>query len=369
MCKVTDDNKTDRPIMPDDTFYVMFRKLKMARKTIVCNTVIGGIIGVILALGAKKTWTSEVVLAPEMSTESLGGNVSSLASMVGINLGASGTDAIYPELYPQIIGSTPFIVKLFQVPVTSVDGEINTTYYDYLTHHQKRSLSDYPKILMKRTMRRIGDWIGNNHFKTQSDTIDPFYLTRDQFSLVNDVRMSAVGASVNKSDQLISISVTAQDPLIAATLVDSVRVRLQDEITAYRTRKARHDMLYYERLVKDSRATYNSLVREYAAYSDSHQNPFLESVRAKKDDLENQVNIAYTVYSQMIQQFETAKAKVLERTPSFTIIQPASVPIKPSSTPKIIVAFGWCFLFFFLTCCWVLVRDTISLWKAKLADE
>ena len=355
--------------MPDDTFYVMFRKLKIARKTIVRNTIIGGIIGVILALGANKTWTSEVVLAPEMSTESLGGNVSSLASMVGINLGASGTDAIYPELYPQIIGSTPFIVKLFQVPVTSVDGDINTTYYDYLTHHQKRSLSDYPKILIRRTMRRIGDWIGNNHFKMQSDTIDPFYLTRDQFTLVESVRKAGVGAFVNKSDQIITLSVTTQDPLISATLADSVRQRLQNEITNYRTKKARHDMLYYEKLVQESRATYKKLETEYAKYSDTHQNPFLESVKSKRTDLENQMNIAYTVYSQMVQQYETAKAKVQERTPSFTTLQPASVPIKPSSTPKIVVAFGWCFLFFFMTCLWAIVRDTIHQWRIKLSEE
>ena len=364
------NNNNNKPIMAEDTFYVMFRKLRKSKKQIIRNTIIGGIIGIAIALGVQKTWTSEVVLAPEMAGEnSLGGSVGSLASMVGINLGASGTDAIYPELYPQIIESTPFIVGLFEVPVTSLDGSISTSYYDYLKNYQTYSWVDYPMIWGKRLMRKLSDILKNNPFKASSDTIDPFYLSRDQFSLVESVRKGAVGAFVNKSDQIITLSVTTQDPLISATLADSVRVRLQEEITAYRTKKARHDMLYYEKLVEESRNSYKKLEHEYATFSDSHQNPFLESIKAKQTDLENQMNIAYTVYSQMVQQYEAAKAKVQERTPSFTTLHPASVSIKPSSTPKIVVAFGWCFLFFFMTCLWALVKDTISLWKNKLAEE
>ena len=365
-----EEKNNNKPIMTEDSFYVMFRKLQAAKKLIARNTIIGGIFGIAVALGVQKTWTSVVVLAPEMASEnSLGGSVGSLASMVGINLGASGTDAIYPELYPQIIESTPFIVGLLGVPVTSLDGSIHTSYYDYLKNFQTFSWVDYPIIWGKRLMRKLLDKIKDNPFKGNSDTIDPFYLSRDQFSLIEGVRKGAVGAFVNKSDQIITISVTTQDPLISATLADSVRVRLQEEITAYRTKKARHDMLYYEKLVEESRAEYKKLEYEYATYTDTHQNPFLASVKAKQADLENQMNIAYTVYSQMIQQYEAAKAKVQERTPSFTILQPASISIKPSSTPKIVVAFGWIFLFFMMTSLWILVRDTLKEWKEKLLAE
>lgn len=42
-----------------------------------------------------------------------------------------------PELYPDLIESNDFLTSLFDVKVKSLDGTINTTYYDYLATKQK----------------------------------------------------------------------------------------------------------------------------------------------------------------------------------------------------------------------------------------
>lgn len=361
-----EDKKCEKPILRADSLFALARKLYTNRKQLYRSAIIGAVVGVILALGTQKTWTSTVVLAPEMSGEGLSGSISSLASMAGFNLGAGTTDAIYPELYPQMIEATPFIVGLFDVKVASLDGEVNTTFYDYIQNVQKKSWMDYPKDLMKAGVKAVVSLIVSNKFKEKSDEIDPFYLSLEQHSLVESVRNNMVSAFVNKSDLLITLSVTTQDPLVSATMVDSVRERLQTEITNYRTQKARHDMEYYRKLVEESRQEYKKLEQNYAKYADEHQNPFLESIKAERDDLESQMQIAYNVYSQMVQQYEASKAKVQEVTPSFTIIQPSSVSVKPSSTPKIVVALTWIFLFVFFTSLWILVRDVLKEWKQKI---
>lgn len=365
-----EQNANDRPpILSQDSLIMLAHKLYVHRKLIYKSAIIGAVIGVVLALGTQKTWTSTVVLAPEMMSETgLGGKMGNLASLAGINLGAGSTDAIYPELYPQMIESTPFVVGLFDVQVTTLDSTVQTNLYDYIVNVQKKSWSKYPVQWVQSGVKYLVSMFVSTPFKQSSDKIDPFYLSLDQEQVVNGVKAGMVSAFVNKSDQLITLSATTQDPLVSATLVDSVRERLQQEIIAYRTKKARHDMEYYQNLVEESRQEYKKLEQKYARYADEHQNPFLTTIKSERDDLENQMQTAYNVYSQMVQQYEVSKAKVQEATPSFTIIHPASISTKPSSTPKVVVALGWTFLFVFATSLWILVRDTLRSWVCRIKN-
>ena len=85
---------------------------------------VGAVIGVIVALSTPKYFKSEVILAPELSSGGLGlsDNLADMAANFGIELGGkSSMDAIYPELYPDIFGSTNFVLKLFDIPVRLKD--------------------------------------------------------------------------------------------------------------------------------------------------------------------------------------------------------------------------------------------------------
>lgn len=64
---------------------------------------------------------------------------------------------------------------------------------------------------------------------------------------------------------MISISVEAQDPLICATLTDTVQNRLQQFITDYRTSKARKDLEYYQELCSEAKANMKRLDRHMVA--------------------------------------------------------------------------------------------------------
>lgn len=165
---------------------------------------------------------------------------------------------------------------------------------------------------------------------------------------------------------MITISVTSQDPLISATLVDTVRQKLQDAITAYRTQKARLDMSYSENLMNEAKAEYEKIKNQYVSYAEAHQDAYMESVKTEISNLENEMSLAFTTYSQMMQQYNAAKAKVQERTPAFTVIQPAAISIKPSSTPKLYVLFKWIVLSQLLTFVWLISKDKIKEWRAQI---
>ena len=44
----------------------------------------------------------------------------------------SEADALNVSLFPDIVASTPFILELFNAHVTTLDGEVDTTFVAYL---------------------------------------------------------------------------------------------------------------------------------------------------------------------------------------------------------------------------------------------
>ncbi len=332
----------------------VIRILLADKKKVCIYTFVSGVIGVLLAFGTPKTYKSTVVLAPEDSGSSFSGSISSLASMVGMNMRVGQTgDAIYPEIYPELMGSTDFLVGLFPVKVKKDKTGEEYTYMDYLQNHQKAAILDYPVIWLNWLIEKLR----SEEQAGPSLQPDPFRLNRKEYNV-----MKAIGGnmecSVDKKTNVITIVVEDQDPLIAATVADSVQIHLQRAITAYRTKKAKIDQGYMEKLFVEAQQQYSEASRAYASYVDANQNLLLQSYRQKEEELENELQLKYNIYQQVVQQLQLAKAKVQERTPAFTIIQSASVPIKHSSRPKIVTLIIWMILGFML-------RSAMLAWRNR----
>lgn len=139
--------------------------------------------------------------------------------------------------------------------------------------------------------------------------------------------------SVDKKTDMITINVNAQDAEVSAQITDRICELLQKYITNYRTSKARKDLEYIRKITMDAKQKYIQAQYKYANFSDANEDIMLASLRQISDRLENEMQLAYNVYSQSAQQMQIAIAKVQERTPVFTTIQPATVPIKPNA-PK-----------------------------------
>jgi uncharacterized protein involved in exopolysaccharide biosynthesis len=285
-------------------------------------------------------------LAPEESGNSFSGSISSLPSMVGMNMKIGQTgDAIYPEIYPDLMGSTKFIVDLFPIKVTTKDTRDTYTYQEYIEKHQRLAIHEYPVAWITDLIEKLkGDDNGGKGHKT-----DPFCLTKKEDGVAKTIK-SKINCSVDKKTNVITIIVEDQDPLIAATLADSVQEHLQLAITDYRTKKARIDLEYMSELFDEASLQYKKARLKYASFGDANSKVALQSVQSKLDELENEMQLKYRIYQQVVEQLQLAKAKVQERTPAFTIIESATVPIKHSSRPKVITLAIWMFLGFILRC-------------------
>ena len=290
-------------------------------------------------------YRSSVSLAPEPTgAAAMSGSLSSLASSFGLGSLAKmgGSDALNADIYPDIIQSNDFIAELMTVKVQSKEGDIKTNYYTYLRDHQKYPWWIYIKSaiveLIKPTPK--DNYSGNK-------TISVFNLTKQQKDLFESVQGN-IKCTIDKKTDIISIVVKDQDPLVCATIANATCAKLQQFIIDYRTNKAKIDYKYYQKLTADAKKDYEKARQRYGTFSDANSDLVLASYQAKVEDLENEMQLKFNIYTAMNTQLQAATAKLQEATPAFTVIQSASVPIKPAGPKRMLISIAVMMLSFFV---------------------
>ena len=328
----------------------MYRLLKKRWWMLLLNCVIVGVITSLLIVEEPRTYTSEVKLAPEAENDG-GGTLSSIASSFGIDLGnMSSADAIRPDLYPDLVSSTDFIMQIFKIPVKTLDGNIYTDYYTYLKKYQKSSwwrknITEFMKKFKSEPPVRKTH---SNKDDNGGDGVPTRVLSSDEEKMIEGVKGSVI-CSVDRKTYIISILVEDQDPLIAATVADSVSSMIQNFVTDYRTNKATKDYRYYYGLLIQAKDDYEKACAEYAKYVDTHRDVILQTYLTERDQLENDMQVKLNTYNAMLTQVNNAKAKIQETTPAFTILQHAYVPVMPTGPKRMIFVITWVFLTFVFT--------------------
>lgn len=310
------------------------------------------VLAAIYALSQPNYYSCTVKLAPELGAGAKsGGGLAGLASSFGVNLGGSqsGADAITPTLYPDLMNSVDFKTALFPVKVTRESDNQTFTYYDYLMNEQKAPWWAEAK-------KALFSFFSAPEPVEGPEKVNPFKLTKEQTAIVKAINQNVV-CDVDKKTMVISINVTDQDPLICATLADSVKTRLQKFITDYRTSKARVDYEYNLKLSREAKARYEKARDRYAAFSDSHRNVSSQTAQTKQADLQNEMNLQQQIYQQVVAQLQQAEMKVQQETPAFTTFQSATVPVIKAGPKRAQMCLIFVFLAFLGTTAWILYKE------------
>ena len=307
----------------------------------------------IYAVSLPDIYSCTVKLCPELGgSVRSGGGLASLASSFGVNIGSAqtGADAITPMLYPDLMNSVDFKTSLFPVKVTREEDHQTFTYYDYLAKEQKSPWWSKAKFAF------FSLFSATSEPAKEHTNINPFRLTTAQTAVVKAINNNVV-CSVDKKTLVITINVVDQDPVICATMADTVKTRLQKFITDYRTSKARNDLEYNKKIAAETKARYDKARRLYAEFSDANQDVILESVRQRLTELENEMQLQYNAYTQVAAQLLAAEAKVQEDTPAFMTLQSATVPVKKSGPERAKMCLIFVFLAFLGTTAWILYKE------------
>ncbi|MDE6578000.1 MAG: chain-length determining protein [Muribaculaceae bacterium] len=340
-------------------------KLWDSRKKLIIWSICGAVIGLIIAFSIPKEYSTTVKLAPEANDTKTGGSLGALASMAGLSAGsASGADAFYPQLYPDVVSSVPFITGLFDVEVSTKEGGKKITVREYMEEDIRRP---WWSAIMGAPGMIIGA-LKNSDDEDTGHKLNTFQLTPTESRLVEALNRR-IAASVDQKTSVVSIDVQMQDPLVSAILADTVVSRLQAFITDYRTNKARKDLEYAETLNEEAQQEYYKAQQRYADYLDRNQGIVMYSAQITRDRLENEATLAFNLYNQTAQQVQKAKAKVQETTPVYAIVTPATVPVKASSPKKMMILVGFTFLAFVACAAWILFGQPLLAERKKISKK
>ena len=343
----------------------LLRKVIGIRKKIYKAAGIGLVIGVIVAISIPKQYTVEVTLSPEMGNNK-GGGLSGLAASFlgsGVTMG-DGTDALNASLSADIVSSTPFLLELsnMKVPVSGGEEISLSSYLNEESSPWWGYVIGFPGMVMGGAKSLFTE---NEDEPISSDKVSrgAIELSKKETEKIETLK-KMIAAAVDKKTSMTSISVTFQNPKVAAVVADSVVKKLQEYIIDYRTFKAKEDCIYLEKLFKERQQEYYAAQKKYADYLDSHDNIILQSVRTEQERLQNDMSLAYQVYSQVASQLQVARAKVQEEKPVFAVVEPAVVPLEPSGTSRKVYVLAFIFLSVCIVISWNLFgKDLLGKFK------
>ncbi|MDL2299863.1 hypothetical protein LJC21_04075, partial [Bacteroides sp. OttesenSCG-928-E20] len=278
---------------------------------------VGIVTGLIITLSLPNEYKSSILssaesTAAEIAAESDFSAITATAMPSSIQM----LDAVRPTRYPFVLSSVPFLTSLFNIPITLSTTNQTTTLYQYMTEHQRYPWWNLPKLFRNKEI-------------TNNDTIiDIFHLTEPQAEVVDELK-ERISVDVDKTRRTITLVVRMQDPLVAATVADSVSARLQDYVRKYRIQKENYNITYLEEVHNQAEKAYHQAQKVYAHFADRNHDLATQSAKKELTNLRIEKDIAYTHFVKTRRQLQAAKNRVVMERPVYAVIEPATVPVKP----------------------------------------
>lgn len=333
----------------------LVRSLWDGRKTILIVTGIFIALGLIAAITMKRTYTISTTMVPQMSS-SRSSSLASLASLAGMDLGMTQTSELSPLVYPQIVSSVPFRVELMHAPLHFEKADTAVSLLTYAKDYMKPSVFavvkkytiGLPFLLLSKLSKPKdvvlpGDWTGEG-----SNEPRPYTVTKDEEKMLKYLA-AAVTLAVDKKEGYLTLTVNGMEPVQTADLAVKAQELLQKEVTRFRTEKAEDELNYIQERYEEVKKEAESYQAALAVLTDRSQNMTTSRARLERERLQAKYAVSSAVYSEMAKQLETAKMKVKRDTPILTVVQPVTVPTKPSnSRAKTLII--WTFLGGILGC-------------------
>lgn len=317
------------------------RQLWTGRKTIIICTVVFLVLGLVAAFTMKRTYSVSTVMVPQLSSKSSTSSLSSLASLAGFDLGSASSGAeLSPLIYPQIVNSVPFRLAMIHTPLPFAKSDTLISMYDYaMAGYEKPGVMS---VILKYTIGLPGVIMGAIRGEEPEVTM-PAVATKDNDApkpLVVSKREQKVldGLSrmimldVDKKEGYVTLSVTGTEPAQVAELALKAQKLLQDEVTRFRVEKSQGELEYIEARYEEAKEESDRYQMALATATDRSQYVTTTSAGVGKARIQSKYNVANAVYMELAKQLEQAKMQVKKETPVFAIIQPVTMPTKPSNS-------------------------------------
>ncbi|MBC8152981.1 MAG: lipopolysaccharide biosynthesis protein [Bacteroidetes bacterium] len=329
---MTDFSFPTSDLTPDRVVSLLWsRRLFLAKMGLIF-----GVIGVTYAFLAPVEYTTEARIMPELQAR-LAANLKrfgALAELAGIDIqSANTTEAVRPDLYPDVLTSTPFLLAVLGKPVTTTNKKRYPTLLSFLTASTANPigtwLNDGPLILPKVTP---AGWLVR--------------MSKEQEDLLKDLRERIV-SDLDKQSGLILIRVKMPDAEVAAQVCQYAIDYLTQYVVDYRVGKTRKDLTFFTERLREAKTRYTQALVALSAYSDQNRFVYTQAARVEGKRLEAEHDLSQSLYSELSRQYEQTRIRVQEETPILTVLEPPKVSARrsePRRTLTVLIFAGLGFL-------------------------
>jgi len=332
--------------------------LKTNWRKVLIGALIGLAFGGVYAFSKQNVYTAQIMVMPEIQAKGAGG-LSSLGSLVGLaGLGLdnmASSDAVRPDLYPNILQSIPFALDVLNRPVFSQYLQKRLTLQEFLLQINESKFNLFN--LFSNTEENSSGTKTN-----PGNSIQAIQLTKKQDSMIKAVHAS-VSALYDRKTGILTLSAVEPDPVVAATVAGLSLDYLANYVTTYRTEKARKQVTFLTQRVNEAKSRYQAAEYNLSSYRDRNRNLYLNTAKIDEQRLQADYLLEQSVYSELSKQLEQAKIKVQEETPVFKILEPATIPLKKSGPGRTLIMLGFMFAGIFLSLIIILFQNRHQIFR------
>jgi uncharacterized protein involved in exopolysaccharide biosynthesis len=283
-------------------------------------------LGLSYALRLKDEFTSTGKILPEIKGgASKMSGLSGLASLAGVSIpSAEGSEAIRPDLYPDVMNSVPFYIYLLDKKVKTEENR-SLTFKQFAYESLFKSDSSFVQKMKPIQISREGEY-GISNFN---------------FQLIKELR-KRVTAVMDKKTGLITVSAKMPDRYVATSIAGFSLTYLTDYITKYRTQKAADNVLFFEEQMKRAKSKFYSTQAQKAQYQDGFQQQYMRmrSMDVQRERIETEYMFSSAFYKQLEQQYEQSKIDLQREIPVLKVLEPPIIPNEKSEPKRSIILIG-----------------------------
>lgn len=320
----------------------IIRILWEGRKTVFICLGIFIALGLFAALSMRRTYTVRTVMVPQLNSKQ--NQLSSLALLAGIDMGMQTSSSdLSPLVYPAIVESAPYRLELMHTPLHYMKCDHPISMFDYAKSGIekpspfaifKKYTIGLPGLIiskMRSPQKEIEYDTSTTGSADTTVTMKPILVSVAEQQML-DMFGGIVSLDVNKKEGYLTLIVKGIEPVQTAELAIKAQQLLQDLLTRFRVEKSQKDMEYIQARYDEIKKEHERYQEELAVIMDRSQNMTNQRDRIERERIQAKYNLSNAIYNDLAKQLEQAKMQVKKDTPVYAIIQPVTIPMRPSNS-------------------------------------
>jgi len=303
------------------------------------------VLGLSYAILKPPDYTSQARVLREVQEggglQGLPGGLGGLSSLQG--LGSSiggGASGLNPETYPEILTSREVRLAVVRDTFYFPGPGQRMTFAEYTARPGGpfQIVLDYTVKLPWMLKRHLGDLIGDSSPRSVGEDTrgQPVYPTEEE-----EEAMEAIGEmlwwEVDQESGIMTISVTADDPELAASMTQSFLEHLRDRVQLIRTEKAKQNLEFIEQRFEEAKQQLRTAEEKLAQFTDRNKQINSAQLQTERDRLQRQVRFASDLYTQLQSRKTQAEIELQRSEPVVTVVEEPVPPIKRSAPRRTFV--------------------------------